>query len=93
MKWKPFGASEPREACLFQRHVVIGAHIVEPDDLIAAIEQPGRRVKADEAGGAGDQNAHVTVALPLRPLCLGERGHKSHRRFRLSTAGWRLGSS
>jgi hypothetical protein len=84
---KSVAPRQPREARLFERDIIIGAHIVEPNDLIAAIEQPGRRVKTDEAGGAGDQNAHVTVALPLRPLCLGERGHKSHRRFRLSTAG------
>ena len=30
-----------------------------------AIEQAGRRVIADEAGGAGDQDSHRTLSLPL----------------------------
>ena len=57
-------ALEPRKTRLFERDIIIGAHIVEPNDLIAAIEQPGRRVETDEAGGAGNQNAHVVCSTP-----------------------------
>ena len=56
---------EPRQPRLFQRHVVIGIEIVEANHLVAAIEQPRRRVIAYEAGGAGDQNSHIVAWLPL----------------------------
>ena len=55
---------EPREPGLFQRHVVIGIQIVEPDDLIAPLEQANCRVVADEAGGAGEKNPHLDDAYP-----------------------------
>jgi hypothetical protein len=46
--------------------------------LIAAIEEPGRGVKTDEAGGAGDKYAHaVLLASPFCPKSL----PKSHRRM------------
>lgn len=77
-------ALEPPKTGLFKGDIVIRAHIVEPNDLVAAVEQPGRRMETDEAGGAGNQNAHV-VCSPLRAQA-NERGHKSHRRFALSTA-------
>ena len=35
---------EPGEPGLLQRGVVIGVHIVQPHDLIAAVEQPVRHV-------------------------------------------------
>ena len=54
-------ALEPR---FLQRHVVIGTEIVEPNHLMPAVEQAGRRVIPDEAGGAGDQDAHRTLSLP-----------------------------
>ena len=57
-------ALEPPKTGLFERDIVIRAHIVEPDDLVAAVEQPGRSVETDEAGGAGNQNAHVAVLYP-----------------------------
>jgi hypothetical protein len=44
---------EPRQPRLLERHIIVGAEIVEPDYFVAAIEQPGRRVETDEAGGAG----------------------------------------
>ena len=59
---------EPLQPSLLQRHIVIGTEIVEPNHLMAAVEQPGRRVIADEAGGAGDQDAHRALCLALRPL-------------------------
>ncbi len=45
---------EPREPGFLQRHVVIGIEIIEPDHLIAPLEQANCRVIADEAGGAGE---------------------------------------
>src|SRR4029079_8662148 len=57
-------ALEPPKTGLFERDIVVRAHIVEPNDLVAAVEQPGRSVETDEAGGAGNQNAHV-VCSPL----------------------------
>ena len=77
-------ALEPIKTRLFQGDIVVGAHIVEPNNLVAAVEQPGRRMETDEAGGAGNQNAHV-VCSTLRAQA-NERGHKSHRRSALSTA-------
>ncbi len=52
-------ALKPR---LLQRHVVIGAEIVEADHLMPAVEQARRRVIADEAGGAGNQNTHMALS-------------------------------
>jgi len=45
-----------REPIALQRHVVIGAHIIEADDCAALRQQTLRQVKADEARGAGDEN-------------------------------------
>src|SRR6478752_1820356 len=61
-------AFEPREPRLFQRDIIIGTHIVEADHLIPAIEQPGRRMEPNEAGGAGDQNTHRIVLYPSTRL-------------------------
>ena len=86
-------ALEPREARLFERDIVIGAHIVEPDDLVAAVEQPGRRVEADEAGGAGNQNAHVTVLYPSARFALASEATRAIGASRLSTArAWQRSS-
>ncbi len=49
---------EAGEPGLLEGDVVIGAEIVEADDLVAAVEQPRRGVIADEACGPGDENAH-----------------------------------
>src|SRR6476469_7422110 len=57
-------ALEPPKTGLFERDIVIGAHIVEANDLVAAVEQPGHRVETDAAGGAGNKSAHV-VCSPL----------------------------
>jgi hypothetical protein len=50
-------AIEPR---LLELRVVVRIQVVEPDDLIAAVEQTMRSEAADEAGGAGDEYAHGT---------------------------------
>ena len=74
MKRKPFALLEPREARLLQRHVVIGVEIVEADHLVAAVEQPCRRVIADKAGGAGNQDPHRATTSPL---CLEARARRA----------------
>jgi hypothetical protein len=74
---KPLLLRQPLEPGLFQRHVVIGAEIVEADDRVAALQEPRRRVVANEAGGAGDQNSHRDAFLSLaRPLSLEPREQK-----------------
>src|SRR5579863_279074 len=45
------------QAGLFQPHIIIRIQVVEPDDLVAAREQPAADVKPDESGGAGDKNS------------------------------------
>ena len=47
---------------MLERDVVVFVEIVEPHDLVAALEQQFRRVKADETGGAG--NEYLQVAYP-----------------------------
>jgi hypothetical protein len=71
---------------LFQRHVVIGAEIVETDDLVPAVEQPHRRVITYEAGGAGNQNAHGPLSEPVASLVRARQ--ESHRDQSLSIASW-----
>jgi hypothetical protein len=46
---------ENREPRVLQRDVVVLVEIVEPDDLVASLEQVLRCVMPDEAGGAGNQ--------------------------------------
>ena len=52
-------ALEDGEPRVLQRDVVVLVEIVEPDDLVAALEQQLRRVKADESGRAGDEYLQV----------------------------------
>ena len=52
---------QPLDAGAFEAHVVIGVEVVEPDDDVSASEQAGVDVKADEPGGAGDENLHAGV--------------------------------
>ena len=51
-------------ARLFQADVVIGGHAVVAVDLVAIREQTAAEVETDEAGGAGDENAHVLSPCP-----------------------------
>src|SRR5215469_15464179 len=46
---------EPRG---LELRIVVAVQVVEPDHLLAALEEPLRRVIADEARRAGDQNLH-----------------------------------
>ena len=54
---------ELAQSCLFEMDVVVRVEIVEPDDLLAALEQALRHVHADEAGAAGNENRHAKAAL------------------------------
>ena len=49
---------EAREARLLERNVVVLIQVIETDHLVTAREQPLGRVRADEAGGAGQENFH-----------------------------------
>ena len=40
--------------------------LVEHDDLVARAREPPREMRADEAGAAGDENAHRVSRLPRR---------------------------
>ncbi|MNH27213.1 hypothetical protein D3C79_873160 [compost metagenome] len=50
--------AEAREARLLQAHLVVVIQVVDADHLMALGTEPLRQVKADEAGGAGDQVFH-----------------------------------
>ena len=62
---KALGFGELRAARLLQRRIVVSIHVVEPDDVTAVSQKPPRDVKADKAGGAGDENR--TVSHRSRP--------------------------
>jgi hypothetical protein len=60
------------QARLFQRRVVVGVQIIEPDHLVAACEECFAQVETDESGGAGDEDFHMpryyqAQALTPRP--------------------------
>ena len=46
------------DVLLLQRDVVVVGEAVEPDDLVALGAQGLREMRADEAGGAGDEIPH-----------------------------------
>ncbi len=60
---------------MFERDVVILVEIVEPNDLVAALEQVLRRVMPNEAGRAG--NEYFQRSAPVARV-------KDERRKRLS---------
>ncbi|MDT4870262.1 hypothetical protein FQZ97_1053340 [compost metagenome] len=47
-----------RQSGLFERHFVVVVEVVDPDHLMTLQAQAPGRVKADESGGAGDENRH-----------------------------------
>src|SRR5689334_11550735 len=49
---------ETRQARLLQIHIVIITEVVDANNLIAAIKQPHRHMRSDEASRAGDENLH-----------------------------------
>ncbi len=40
--------------------------LVDPEDLMASLQQPEREVRADLPRGAGDEDAHRAATLPAR---------------------------
>ena len=58
-KW--FGLCELGAPRLLQRRIVIRRHVVDADHRAALRKQPPRHMKADEAGGAGDQDRVVVI--------------------------------
>src|SRR5262245_31041231 len=72
------------EPGLLQRHIVIGAEIVEADDSMAAVEKPRRRMVANEAGGAGNQDTHRDAFLRLEGPSPKSRESRSHPAVPLS---------
>ncbi len=46
------------EARLLQLERVIGVHVIDADDLLAALKQALRHMHPEEAGRAGDENGH-----------------------------------
>jgi hypothetical protein len=61
-----FELGQLREARILQRRIVIGVEIVEADDGAAGFQQPPRDVKADETGGAGDEDGVTRHWSPPR---------------------------
>ncbi len=53
---------EPGQPRLLERHVALAGHAVQPGHLVAPLQQAQGEGVGDEAGAAGDQNAH-----PFRP--------------------------
>ena len=49
---------EARQPRLLQFDIVVVVQAVEPDNLIAALQQALRDMRTDETGGAGDQDFH-----------------------------------
>ena len=55
---KAGGALKLAEPRLLQLYVVIGIEVIEPDDLVASVEQRLGGMVTDEPGRAGDQDTH-----------------------------------
>lgn len=60
-------AAQQRKARLFQRRVVIAVEIVAPDDGPTLAQKLPGDVKADETGGARDQNRVIPHPVPPGP--------------------------
>jgi hypothetical protein len=62
---------------LLQRHIIIRGQAIEAEYHVTVGKQPRRKVKSDETGGPGDEEAHRDIAdlllEPPRPT----RGRKS----------------
>jgi hypothetical protein len=55
MEAERFALLEAFEPPRLERGIVGFVEVVDPDDLVASVEQLGRRVGADEPGSAGDE--------------------------------------
>ena len=65
-KRKPARAFSRCEAVLLQGHGVIVVEVVDAGDADARLEQRVGDMKADEAGGAGQEDVSGTVDFPSR---------------------------
>ena len=61
-KTKARSTTQPSEACVFERRVVVVVHVVESDDLITAGEQSLGRVGADKTRRASHQKFCHAIA-------------------------------
>src|SRR5882672_903762 len=62
---------EAVEPCVLQPHVVVVVQIVDPHDMVAAVEQTVRQRRSNKARGSGNENFHLrTVPLSVRPTTL-----------------------
>ena len=58
---------EAREAGALEVDVVVVVEVVEPHDLIAARDEALRDMRADEPGGARDEDLHARLTVARRP--------------------------
>src|ERR1700730_17721701 len=56
--------AQDREPRLLERRIAIGIEAVDAHDGAAALKQPARQAKADEARRTGDQNRMVRHPIP-----------------------------
>jgi len=57
---------QDRVPAAFERHVVVGRHAVDADDVVAGRDQPLGHVEADEARRSGHKKAHSLSFCVLR---------------------------
>ena len=55
---KARGAPENIQPCVLQPDIIVLVEAVEPDDLVATVQQRFRRVESDKPGRTGDQYLH-----------------------------------
>ena len=59
---------ELRETSFFQPHIIVVIHIVEADDVIAAIDQTPGNMKTDESGHSGHERERSHGVIPCRVM-------------------------
>ena len=66
-KAKAIRFGELRASRFFQRRIVVGVHVVEPDNVAAIAQKTLCDMEADEAGSSGDENwavSHLCYTAP-----------------------------
>lgn len=58
LETESFVRAQAGKAPFLEADIIVVAEVIDPDDLIAAFEQPQGKGPADEAGNAGDENFH-----------------------------------
>src|SRR5258708_20598326 len=64
LKENPAAPEQGLQARLLEPDVVVTVQIVDANNLVAAIEQVGRRRRADESGRPRNENLHFRMSLP-----------------------------